>query len=197
MEVAEVGGFGANYAYLYFALQEAVEEYQQRKRRTEMSPPVPEETGGDLIRLYYALDQARATVILLAAACVEAIANVYLAMKTTPEQFAVLESAAFIEKWMVLPTLFLQGYVFPKGSTLAQDLKLLHDRRNGLLHMKAMVTKGGVVIHKGTRPTVPGDEDAFIKRCASLPIRLIEHVASFDPAGAVAAIHFTLSAAQR
>ena len=47
----------------------------------------------ELVRLYYSHVQKRVTVILLAAACVEAVANFYLATKSTPEQFAVLERA--------------------------------------------------------------------------------------------------------
>ena len=184
MKVTELRGSSAYHVHLNLALADAVEEYKTLSYEIQKHPPLSEETAtAELTRLYYLHEEKCITVILLAAACVEAVVNFYLATKTTPEQFAVLERATFIDKWVVLPSLFLKDYTFPKGSVLYQDLKLLHNRRNSLLHLKATITEGGKIVHKGTELTVPSDEKVFIERCASLPDRLVRHITSFDPTG--------------
>lgn len=131
--------------------------------------------------------------MLLAASCVEGLANLYLATKTTPEQFAVLERATPIEKWVVLPGLFLKDYTFPKDGELYHDLKGVIDRRNSLMHLKEEVTRGGEVIHEGKLPKKAGDEHAFIGRCATLPVRLVQHVTRFDLSSNVEHLGLTLS----
>jgi len=108
--------------------------------------------------LHYTLEQRRATALVLAGCCVEAVANLYLAHKTTPEQFAILEWAKMLDKWTVLPSLFVSGYSLPKDGELYQDLKRLNARRNALV---------------------------FIGRCRSLPERLFNHLASFDKTDAI------------
>jgi hypothetical protein len=131
-----------------------------------------------------------------AAACVEAVGNLYLGFKATPEQFATLERATFLEKWIVVPSLFLSRYKFPKGGELYQGLKRLHARRNAFIHLKEEVRRGGVVLHPGSRPESAGDEHIFVKRCRSLPDRLVAHLASFDKSGALNTIHMILATAE-
>jgi len=117
---------------------------------------------------------------VLAACCVEALANLYLAQKTTSEEFAILKWTRFIEKWTVLPSLFVPNYSFPKDGELYQDLKRLSARRNALVYLKEAVSRDGAALHPGLHPDVASDESVFIGRCQSLPDRLLEHLASFD-----------------
>jgi hypothetical protein len=126
------------------------------------------------------LEVKSAVVILFTACYVEALANLYLAFKTTTDQLSVLESASFLEKWTVVPSLFLPDYAFPRDGELYHDLKRLHQRRNALVHLKERVAWGEDVEHKGALPKSDGDEYAFLCRCRTLPLRLVEHVDKFD-----------------
>lgn len=181
MTVTEVFSSSGYHVQLHLALKDAVEAYNELLRDVKARPPLTEESAtAEVMKLHYAWEQKRITVILLAAACVEAIANVYLMIKASPEQFKVLDSATFVEKWVVLPSLFLKDYSFPKEGVLYQDLKLLQERRNALLHLKERVSIEGKLKHKGTQPKRAGDEDAFIGRCGTLPQRLAAHLATFD-----------------
>lgn len=182
MTITELGGYSIYHVHLHLALTEAVKEHKQLSQEMAKHLPLTEQTvTTESVRLHYSLEQKRIAVILLAAACVEALANLFLATKTTPEQFAVLDATTVIDKWVVLPALFLKDYTFPRDTELYRDLKLLNGRRNTLLHLKATITEGGKVIHAGNPPKAAGDEDHFTERCGSLPNRLVEHIASFDP----------------
>jgi len=166
-------------------LYDAVAEYEGAHERVEQRPPLTEDTATpELTLLHYTLEQKRATTLLLAAACVEAIANLYLSLKTSPDQFAVLERATFLEKWSVVPSFVTPGYTLPKDCELYQDVRRLQARRNALTHLKEEVTVGGVV-HAGSMPEHAGDEHCFVKRCQSLPDRLVSHFASFDKTDAI------------
>jgi len=143
--------------------------------------------------LHYSLERRRITALVLAACCVEALANLYLAQKTTSEQFAVLERAAFLDKWVVLPSLFLPGYSLPKDQELYQDLKRLNVRRNALVHLKEEVTRGDWVVHPPFHPEVASDEHVFVGRCRSLPERLLTHLAAFDKTDAIAQVSGVLA----
>lgn len=194
MKVTELQGFSGYQMYLHLALDDAVAEYQKVQAVVAQQPRLTEETATpQLTMLHYSLEQKRATAILLAASCVEAVANLYLGLKATPEQFAVLERATFLEKWTVLPSLFISGYNFPKDSELYQDLKRLHARRNALAHLKEEVSFGGVVLHSGSLPESAGDEHVFVGRCQSLPERLLSHLASFDKTGTLTEIQMILA----
>jgi hypothetical protein len=168
MKITEIGGSSAYQAYLQLALDDAVAAYQVTHEAVSAQPPLTEETATpQLTLLYYRLEQQRATALLLAACCVEALGNLYLAHKSTPEQFAILEWAKFLDKWTVLPSLFVPGYSFPKDGELYQDLKRLNSRRNALVHLKEEITRGDSVVHAGSQPDAASDEHVFIERCAS------------------------------
>lgn len=181
MRVAELQEFTVYQAHLHVALYDAVAEYEQVQERVEQQPSLTEETATlELTVLHHTLEQKRATALLLAASCVEAVANPYLGLKVTPDQFAVLERATFLEKWTVVPSLLVAGYALPKDGELYQDVKRLQVRRNALAHLKEEVTSGGMVVHRGSIPEGAGDEHFFIRRCRLLPDRLVSHLASFD-----------------
>lgn len=191
MKVTQLKGASGYQAYLHLALNDAVDEYLKVHAKVAQQPPLTEENvTPELARLHYTLEARRATTLLLAASCVEAVINLYLAFKATPEQFAVLERAAFLEKWTVIPSLFVPGYTFPKDGELYQDLKRLHARRNSLVHLKEKVSSGGVVLSPGSSPKSAADEHTFVARCRSLPERLVSHLASFDKSDAVAPLVF-------
>lgn len=197
MKITELKGASGYQTYLYLALGDAIDEYQKVKAKVAQQQPLTDETATPtLTMLHYTLEKRRATALLLAASCVEAVANLYLAFKATPEQFAVLERATFLEKWTAIPSLFVAGYTFPKDGELYQDLKRLHARRNALVHLKEKVSLGGVVLHPGSFPESSGDEHVFVARCRSLPERLVSHLASFDKTDAVAPIQVFFAAAK-
>ena len=196
MKVTELKGSSGYQTYLHLALDDAVAEYQKVQSAVAQQPPMTEQTATpELTMLHYSLEQKCATAILLAASCVEAVANLYLGFKSTPEQFAVLERATFLEKWTVLPSLFVSGYTFPKDGELYQDLKRLHARRNALAHLKEEMSFGGVILHPRSLPESAGDEHVFVGRCRSLPERLVSHLASFDKTDALTTIQTILAMA--
>src|SRR6266705_3099133 len=136
MEIIESLGSSGYQIHPHMALDDAVAEHEKVHATVAQQPPLTEETATpQLSMLYYTLEQRRAVALLLAAACVEAVANLYLGFKTTSEQFAVLVRATFLDKWTVVPTLFVAGYDLPKGGELYQDLKRLQVRRNALAHL--------------------------------------------------------------
>ena len=119
MEITEIGGSSGYQAYLHLALDEAVSAYEQAHEEVSRHPALTEESATpELTLLHYTLGQRRATAMILAACCVEAVANLYLSHKATPEQFVLLEWAKFIDKWTVLPSLFVPGYSLPKDGEL-------------------------------------------------------------------------------
>jgi hypothetical protein len=197
MQVREIGGSSCYQAHLQVALDDAVSACQKAHEAVSRHPLTEETAAGnpELTLLYYALEQRRATALVLAACCVEALANLYLAHKTTPEQFAILEWTRFLEKWTVLPSLFVPGYSFPKDGELYQDLKRLNARRNALVHLKEEVSREGSILHPGSHPDVASDENVFIGRCRSLPDRLLAHLASFDETEAIMQVKGVLAIA--
>jgi hypothetical protein len=183
---------------LQVALDGAVSAYQKAYEAVSCHPPLTEETAAgdpELPLRYYALAQRGATALVLAACCVEALANLYLAHKTTPEQFAILERTRFLEKWTVLPSLFVPGYSFPKDEELYHDLKRLNACRNALVHLKEEVSREGSILHPGSRPDVASDENVFIGRCRSLPDRLLAHLALLDETEAIMQVKGVLATA--
>jgi hypothetical protein len=177
------------------ALDEAVLAYQAAHEATSRYPALSEHTATpELTLLYCTLEKIRATALILAACCGEAAANLYLSLKTTAEQFALLEWAKFLEKWTVVPSLFVPGYSFPKDGKLYQDLKRLNARRNSLVHLKEEVTtRGGAVPHAGSHPEAASDEHVFVGRCRSLPDKLLSHLASFDKIDASSQVRLVLA----
>lgn len=186
MRVTELKECSAYQAYLLMGLYDAVAEYEWAHESVEQRPSLTEDTATpELTVLHYTLEHKQATTLLLAAACVEAIANLYLSLKTSSDQFAVLERATFLEKWSVVPSFVIPGYTLPKNCELYQDVRRLQTRRNALMHLKEKVMDDGVVVHAGSMPEHAGDEHCFVKRCRSLPDRLVSHLASFDKTDAI------------
>ncbi len=195
MKIMERGGSSGYQVHLHLALDEAVSAYLSAHEAVSKHPPFSEDTATpELTLLHYALERRRATALLLAACCVEAVANLYLSHKASPEQFALLEWAKFLEKRTVVPSLFAPGYSFPKDGELYQDLRRLNTRRNALVHLKEEVTThGGAVLHARQHPDVASDEHLFVARCRSLPDRLLSHLASFDNTDAIAQVRLILA----
>jgi len=181
MKITKAGEWSGHYLFLNIGLEEAVNEYERVHAEIQSHPPLSKETGTpEEILLHYNLEVKSAAVILFTACYVEALANLYLAFKTTTAQLSVLESTSFLEKWTVVPSLFRPDYAFPRDGELHHDLKRLSQRRNALVHLKEKVAWGKEVEHKGNLPRSDGDEHAFLCRCRTLPLRLVEHVAKFD-----------------
>lgn len=186
MKITEISGSSGYQAFLHLALDDAVAAFKEAHKEVSQQPPLTEDSATpELTLLHYKLEQRRATALIIAACCVEAAANLYLAQKASPDQFALLEWAKFMEKWMVIPSLFVPSYAFPKDGELYQDLKRLNVRRNALVHLKEEVTRYGAILHTGSRPESASDEYVFVERCRSLPERLLSHVALYDKSDAV------------
>lgn len=182
MKITLVSSSTGHQTSLHFALYHALDEYERVYEEVQKNPVLTEETATpELTFLQYQWEQWRVTALILAAACVEAAANLYIGFKATPEQFAELEWEHFLDKWTKVPKLFVKTYVLPKDRQPYQDLKRLNQRRNELLHMKEHITRNGKVI-SGNRVgnyTV-NDEHEFVKRCRTLTERLVKHLAQFD-----------------
>jgi len=132
--------------------------------------------------------------MLLAAACAEGVANLYLRLKTTPEQLLMLERSSFVDKWVVVPTLFLDGYSLTRDGELFQDLKRLQTRRNAIAHLKEEVTTAEGSVHQSPPPAAAGDEHRFVRRCRTLTVRLMKHIVNFDDSSEAHMILVTLAA---
>src|SRR3954452_9161313 len=92
---ADLKGFTLYYLRLQEALDGAVDRYTATSADLIKQPPlagifVPIRT----IDLMNALEEHRATALLLAAACVEGVANLYLRFKATPDQITILDRAS-------------------------------------------------------------------------------------------------------
>lgn len=97
MEITTLWGGTGYQTYLHLALHEAISEYMRLRTELQRHPPLTEDTANpSLVLLYHEVEQHRAVAIVLAGCCVEAGANFYLALKATPEQFAVLERASIV-----------------------------------------------------------------------------------------------------
>jgi hypothetical protein len=181
MEITKIGSFSVYQVYLHLALDDAVSAFEETNDEVSHQLPLSEESvTSELTLLHYKLEQRRATALILAACCVEAVANLYIEHKASPDQFDYLKWANFIEKWTIIPSFFVPSYTFPKDGVLYQDLKRLNVLRNKLVHLKEEFTRGDVVLHIGSHPEYEPDEHIFVGRCRSLPERLLSHVALYD-----------------
>jgi hypothetical protein len=139
----------------------------------------------DRWRLYFEkfgfrVDTSRLIITVLTCSFLEALANFYIASKTDANQFAVLERASILEKWVTIPRFYNPRYELPKDEQLYQDLKLVITSRNAITHPKPLVVVDGANVHKGNIPKKSADEHAFTLRSASLPMRLLKHLWKYD-----------------
>jgi len=133
------------------------------------------------------VEHHRIAVVLLACALLEQAINFYLSTKCDPARFEGLgnrkgKKPSLFEKWAELPGTFVKGYKFDEKSQLGRDLKTIIARRNRIMHSKPKLSIDNHIRHKGYEPKVALDEHDFMRRCASLPYRLIEYVLGFDDA---------------
>ena len=111
---------------------------------------------------------------------VEALVNLYLALKCDAGLFASLENVRLLEKWCSIPRLFNPKYKLDKSSVLYENLYELIRRRNLIVHYKPAIIKSGVTIHKGRFPKKSNDEDKLTLAFTQLPIRLLENLKKYD-----------------
>lgn len=92
MKIKTISGYSLRQVHLHMALEEAVSAYRDAYAAVASEPLLNEETVTPaLMALNNTLERRRITVIVLAACSVEAVANLYLAHKTKPKQFAKLD----------------------------------------------------------------------------------------------------------
>jgi hypothetical protein len=171
---------------LHLALFNAMDEYDRVHAEVQANPQLTEETADPFLTdIWYRWEQWRATALILAAACVEATINVYLAFKD-PDNFEKLQWLPFMAKLTSVPKQFDKNYELPESSELYRDLKRLHERRNALMHLREDVTYQGKTV-KGaeTGHASMDDEHEFVKRCRNIADRVTEHLRKFDRSEAV------------
>lgn len=171
---------------LHLALFSAIDEYDRVHAEVQAHPQLTEETADPFLTdLWYRWERCRATALILAAACVEATINVYLAFKD-PDRFEKLQWKPFMAKLTTVPKQFDENYELPESSELYRDLRRLHARRNALMHLKEDVTyQGKTVQGADTGHASVDDEHEFVKRCRNIADRVIEHLRKFDRSEAV------------
>jgi hypothetical protein len=126
------------------------------------------------------IEQYRISVIVLCSALVEYAINFYLSTKSDATKFKDLESKPLFVKWTEVPKQFVPTYDLPPKSELAEDLSKLIERRKAIVHAKPAMSIDDDNRHQGNHPPVALDENDFISRCASLPLRLVENLLQFD-----------------
>jgi hypothetical protein len=124
------------------------------------------------------IEQYRISVIVLCSALVEYVINFYLSTKCDAKKFKKLDELGFFKKWLETPKEFVPAYKLPLR--LAIDLKKLINRRNVIVHAKPAMSIDGDNRHQGNHPPVALDENDFICRCASLPLRLFDNLLRSD-----------------
>jgi len=124
-------------------------------------------------------EERRLKVVVFCAIYVEALANLYLSLKLTTEQFAAIDRVEIIEKWASVPSLFLPSYSIPRGRPLWGDLKTLVAQRNAIAHMKPRITARGEIVHEGNLPKKI-QIHSQIQRWDGLPAALVENLGVHD-----------------
>lgn len=166
--------------HIFAALVRAAEQYRllwvDMEQRCKTPLDLKLAAGSDEI------EEAAIPVILLAHAMVEALANWYLAMSCSKKDFKTCGSQSLIEKWRSVPRQWLSKYALPENHELCRDLQTLIARRKRITHHKPFVEADEQVIHAGDQKKMATADLAFVKRIASLPLRLIEHLKQFDSA---------------
>jgi len=108
----------------------------------------------------------------------------YLSEKCSQDQFEALERMTTLDKYLVVPTLFVKEYEFPKSDSLYRDLKHLLALRTSLVHPKPKVVVNGQTVHKGNLAKNVLTSALTPDKCLSLPVRLVEHLCLYDHGGA-------------
>jgi hypothetical protein len=124
-------------------------------------------------------EERRLKIVVFCAIYVEALANLYLSLKLTKEQFSAVDRIEIIEKWTSIPSLFLPGYSIPRGDALFGNLKTLVAQRNAVAHMQPRISAGNEIIHEGNLPKKMHIH-GLIERWDRLPDALIENLAVHD-----------------
>lgn len=127
------------------------------------------------------IEQYRISIIILCSVLAEYSINFYLSTKFDAKKFKDLEQKSLIKKWAEIPKQFLPAYELPPK--LKEDLSKLNERRIMIVHPKPAMSIDGDNRHQGNHPPVTLDENDFICRCASLPLRLVENLLQFDRKG--------------
>src|SRR4051794_3097996 len=120
--MSSIHGYSAYHIYLIGALARQEGEYnaffQRHAHHWERQMEASDEA-----------EQLRIPIILVAACLVEALANVYLALKLKEKFDYTLQcQTATIKKWASVPTRFLTNYTLPPQ--IKSDLEALFKRRN-------------------------------------------------------------------
>jgi hypothetical protein len=121
MKVTLHSSQSGNQVSLHLALLNAMDEYDSVHAEVQANPQLTEETADPFLTdVWYRWEQWRATALILAAACIEATMNVYLAFKD-PDNFERLQWQPFMAKLTTVPKQFDKTYELPESSELYID----------------------------------------------------------------------------
>ena len=124
--------------------------------------------------------ELRTIIVIETCTLIEALANLYLALKCDAELFTSLENVRLLEKWCSIPRVFNPKYKLDKNTVLYMNLNNLIQRRNLIVHYKPAIVKSGVTIHKGKFPKKSNNEDKLILAFTQLPIQLLDNLKKYD-----------------
>ena len=168
---------------LYF--KKTWEQYEKLDPKTDMtqSPEQMAEThdaGRQVI-------EASFIFCVVAASFIEAIANLYLALKCGADAtlFATLERTNIEDKWEALPRLFNPSYKLNFGVLPGSDFVQLIRIRNKIVHSKAFIKENETVFQKGTKVDFTAQDMAFFQRLGSLPKLLVQNLERHDNSDAM------------
>lgn len=184
-KVKQRATYSLSHIVILSALRRYAQEYQDLCKEYRAFDPKAYKPDLDAqasyhLRFKFSLEESAIVVVLLSANSIEALANLYLSLKTDTEQFRLLERAPIVDKWVRIPTLFEPRYKLSKSLKLYKDLVELVKTRNALTHHKPHIVINRTLIHKGKLFNLSGDRGRFISHCASLPSRLVKHLAKYD-----------------
>jgi len=159
----------------YLTLCSEIAAYKERFSGSE-----EEKKQGYFQKFGLSINEARLNVFLNSAVLVEAVANVYLSLKTDPHLFEVFSNLNIVQKWFSAPKLFNNKYSIDKEGQLYEELLHLKQIRDAIVHLKPEVYIDGKKVHKGKNPKKIAEDHEFCLRAATLPFRLIENLLKFD-----------------
>ncbi len=122
----------------------------------------------------------RISVVVFTCVLLESAINFYLCTKSTAAEFKKLDGLPLELKWSKAPSQFVPKYAMDSSPGLLQDLRDVINRRKAIVHSKPQISFDGDNRHKGNEPTYVLDEHDFMRRCASLPWRLVENLLKTD-----------------